>query len=283
MTLSTWILLVLVVSAPSPNKRDVYFTAIKQYRAKQYTQSAKSFKLLLSLLNKEQAQKSANSDAWHFFTFGQCDASYYLADIAWKQQKQRLSCRYHKDIQNRLKTLPPQSKNWTVNVGVKQRLKKSQAHLTGQCTRVPSLLKVTTTPSNAEVSYQHKGKWVVAKNQTISSTQTKVMVRVRAKNFQAKAPHTVTVPRWQTKTITIKLEPVKTVLVNPTPPPQRPILIQNIPPSSPPIYKTWWFWTITGVVVAGATTATVLGVYLNSPIVHEFGDKANNKPYKLWE
>jgi hypothetical protein len=56
--------------------------------------------------------------------------------------------------------------------------------------------------------------------------------------------------------VTVTLAPEAPVLVHRADAPRR-------PPSQPPptpIYKRWWLWTLVGVVVAGATVGTVMGV-----------------------
>jgi len=67
---------------------------------------------------------------------------------------------------------------------------------------------------------------------------------------------TVVLPAGSLKEVRVNLEETPPALVapvpeQPPPPPQR---------GSTPVYKRWWFWTLIGVGVAGATTGIVLGV-----------------------
>jgi tetratricopeptide (TPR) repeat protein len=101
-----------------------------------------------------------------------------------------------------------------------------------------------------------------------------VMAKIRARLRQLKATPTPAPPKTTTPPTALKPTPKTTPAAIPAPglapapvvPKPEPAVQAPAPQPDPeprvsqstPVYKRWWFWTIIGVVAAGATTAAVV-------------------------
>jgi hypothetical protein len=121
-------------------------------------------------------------------------------------------------------------------------------------------LTITGGPKGAKVSVEGRQRGTLPMKPIIVPSSRAIKVTVEALKHDTKTVD-VTVQKGAMKTVQIVLTP--TAL-------KRRIVIRRPPPTTTkgtPFYQTWWFWTVTGVVVVGAVGGTIGAVAASQPDV----------------
>lgn len=265
-TVIPWSLsLFLWFNATTPTKESLYIQATRMLHQKKYAKAAVSLRRVLPILKQEKAATQRNSQAWHLLTLGQAYTLRQLAKIAWRQGQTSKACLFNQALQSYTKTLPANWKSFA-SAQLQREILAAKQQLKGACTQVASTVLVRTVPPKAVVSLRTEEKWAVQTSRTLTTTRAQLRLRVTALGYQA-LEQNVKIARWKQTSVTLRLKRLpkpkpQLVSIRPTPvrpTSRKPIIIQVVKKAKPtPFYKTWWFWTLTGVVVAGATTAGVL-------------------------
>lgn len=288
-----WFLNVMIVmAATTPSKGALYQQGMQAIQQQQYDRAQRSFQQLLSILQKEQKQHSPGTEAWHLMTLGQCDVLFHLANIAWSQKDKRRSCRTFQLIETRRKSLPSGWRKWSINPQLPGRIRQAQKALKGQCASVGSLVLLDVTPKTSTVMRQTQtNTWVPVRAMQVVVKQGALVLRVKAKGYETLLVRKDTIPKWSQTTWSISLRALpkpqpRPRLVGRTPPPS---LRRTVPPNvrgklgvkptPPPFYKTWWFWTITGVAV---TAITVTAVVVVTQPNYAFTPTDDKELYRIW-
>lgn len=131
-------------------------------------------------------------------------------------------------------------------------------------------VKIIGSPLGAQIEIDGRERGKLPSKALPVPSQRAIQVRVYAPKYNDWTQK-LTFEREKTRTLQIKLTPKavkkRKVLVRliPRPRPLRRKPLQPKPKAKgTPFYKTWWFWTATGVVVAGGVAATV-GIVSQNP------------------
>ncbi|MCB9639527.1 MAG: hypothetical protein H6728_02945 [Myxococcales bacterium] len=280
------------VHAEDASKEQLYLRALEQFQKKQYKEASATLEALFKLLTQEQQKQEKGTRSWHMMTLGRADALHYLADATWQQKEKYASCRRLVDLEKLLSSLPKGWESWPLQPSLISRLKASRARLQSDCAALPSTLVFDLSPVDAKIVYQNKeGVWFPLKGKILQTTQTQLHIKVTAKGYQDLQLKRA-VPRWSRVEWPILLKRVEPKRVIPpvrirvtSRPTSRRIAVIRRPPKplvkAAPFYQTWWFWTITGAVVAGAVATTVVVVVTHEPRYVFKGDTPTT-PFKVW-
>lgn len=281
------VLLFLVVGSDAwASKEGLYLKAIQLYQKQQWAQAAPLLKQAMPQFVAAQRKQKPGTRAWHQLTLAQIDILLRLAHIDQQRQLAARACLRHQRIDALRSSLPPQWIQWTAHTGLPKRVGASVKRLKGACTKVPSVLLVSLSPQQAVISIlDAKGRWLRVQGARLSTTKQALSLKVEAKGHTPKILKEVPLLRWRTKRISVRLKRLPIVVVR-RPVVRRPVVVRAprrpAPrPTPPPVfYKTWWFWTLTGVVVVGGVSAALVVATIQPGYVFQ-GTSANN-PHRLW-
>jgi len=273
--------LLFLFSSPSfASKETLYLQAHQQLGKKQYPQATETFQKLLALLEKEQRQQKTGSQGWHQLTLAQCDILHKLGTLAWKQGQKPLSCKRRALLKKKFGSLPSSWKNWSIHPDLKKRLLAFPTEFAEQCSKVPATLIFQITPAKSTVYIQTKEKkWKALSGKKLTTLQTKLSIKISSEGYLPKIINNYEVPRWSSATVKVSLQPKpqkRFVIVVERDPVKIPK--KDKKPKAAPFYKTWWFWTATGVVV-GAATAVVL---VTRERKHVLQGESSGDAYRIW-
>jgi len=270
----------LAASAEASQMKTLYSRALQAYKAQKWAAAAAGFQRLLPLMKKLQAKRAKGTKAYHLMALGRCDVLFHLADIHWRRKRYRASCRLHQRIASLRKGLPAAWRRWGVHPDVPRRLAASSQQLANECANVPAQVVLQVSPAGARVSMrQGRGQWGRVPSDGFPTRKARLTLRFAAAGYITKVRKDIAVLRWRVLRlkVTLKAKPRPRIIAR-KPPRRRP---KRLPLPPTPVYKTWWFWTITGVVVAGGV-AVAVGLALRDRELAFEGD-ANNPPgFAIW-
>lgn len=282
---------------------ELYLSASRLFRAKQYKKAEGLFVRSLALFQKQQHGLKQQSRSWYQMRLARVDVLHHLALIAWKRNQKMRSCRLHQQVGDIVATLPTAWKQWTARSPLPGRVQLSLSQLNGACVSVPTRIRfVSSTPGLlVEAKSATKG-WTPLSSLYADVLGTKASFRASAKGYQTQV-FDVTFARWVVKRHQISLtlsRPVKRRVIVRKRPVLRPIVRRvvpkerlllrrvvvrrRMPPTKRavpvPIHHTWWFWTVTGVVVVGGATSIILLASQPKPMVLQ--GEGSGTPHSIW-
>lgn len=275
-------------ASQKPSKENLYLQGMALFQQKAFARSAEKFLAVLPMLKREKEQSQAKSRTYHSLTLGQCFTLRKLAQIRWRQGNKELACRRYLEIKALERTLPSGWKTWA-SASLKRDVLAALRALKGVCQQVPSQVVLRVSPTNAQISQRQGKQWAPTPRRFQTTKQT-LRLRFQAKGYQSQERRMVLKKRWQRNTLQVSLKrlpasPVRRPTPRPITPVAPPIRKRPAPalpptPQTAPFYATWWFWTLTGALVVGATTATVLT--LTATQRHTLKGKNEGEYYSLW-
>jgi hypothetical protein len=215
-----------MVSGGVETRTALYQRALRLSQNKQYQKATPLWKRLNTLFAKAQTRQKRASRSWYQLRLGQCHVLLHLAESQWQTGTRKASCQTRQRLETMRKSIPQKWFRFVASSSFPKQLDASRVKLEGICQRL-------------------KGTGTSAKRR-VPPVARRVVPR-RAVPRRAAPPRVVprrAVPRrvMPRRVIARRVVPRVALVRRVVPPPKK---------ASAPFYQTWWFWTVTGTVVAG--------------------------------
>ena len=291
-----WGLLWIFLFQGAPKSKEALFNEAMEWTTqKKYDKAVPLLQTLLTRFQQEQKAHKPSSVKWQQMQLGQCGALFQLADIRWKQGQKSTSCKYHQRLSKAQKQITAQWKKRIARTSLAKQFSLSDSTLQTKCKRLPSYLQFQLVPKHAKVFIQSGKDWKQIQKQPFALTQRKATLKIEAPGYLPIVKKDIPISKWQKHELsfTLKAKPKpkpririieKPFVRRPKPILRRPKPKRKNQPKklAKPFYKKWWFWTATGVLVAGGTATAILLINNSAQKPVGFNDNEPEKPYSVW-